>query len=286
MSESNGNGGNVYATLNMARNQPQGSSSTQHECEVFYRVVVICTGICTLTCVLLLSINIEITIRKTGNMMQWPEKDTNDMKDRQFCFPEKVGTSYVKMMPAFEEPVNDLTLCMRFFSKCPRKDQSLFSLATTSSANAFLLFIESSGLFSFSINDENIYTNISCQANKWNSVCSSWSKYSGETYLWLNDKRVFNGSFKSGHGIGANPIVMIGQDQDKYGGGIDVAQNFVGMVTDVYLWQNDQLVRSLMKYSSRPNVQYDFLINWRALKYTIKGDVSVISIHSECKIID
>lgn len=205
------------------------------------------------------------------------------MQEKKFCFRQHTDTDYVKIALDYDEPLIHLSFCMRYKSKYGRKEQSLFSLATPDFQNAFLLFIEKTGKFSFTVNHDEKYTNIISPTDQWNSLCVTWSKC-GYSYLWLNNNRFSLGRLAQDSSIQTNGIALIGQDQDSHGGHLDIAQCFVGAASDVYLWghgQSTPLVTDFMQ--AKPLLNHrNLLIDWRALNYTLSGDISVMSSTATC----
>ncbi|XP_062382810.1 mucosal pentraxin-like isoform X2 [Sardina pilchardus] len=269
---------NVYMVVNSGRSQ-----HTDRERSVL-RALVALLGLLS---VLLLTSTIVLMTKRTRTLGPQPlllKYGGQDMQDQTFCFPKHTDTDYVKILPNYMDPLVHLSLCMRYKTKYSRKEQSLFSLANHRYHNAFLLFIEKSGRFSFSVNNEEKHTNIFSPVNQWNSVCATWNSCGGDSYLWLNGKKFYIGKLASGHTIQNETIALVGQDQDSHGGHLDLAQCFVGAVSDVYLWGHGKsvpLVAEFMRRESLSNPD-DFLINWMALNYTLSGDVSVMSRESTC----
>ena len=88
---------------------------------------------------------------------------------------------------------------------------------------------------------------------------------------------------KTGHVIKPNEILIIGQEQDSFGGGFDATQNYIGELTDLNMW-NRVLEASEVSHLSkschggRGNVK-----KWPDFTVGLRGDVRVIS-PSACEI--
>ncbi|XP_042559202.1 mucosal pentraxin-like isoform X2 [Clupea harengus] len=266
---------NIYMVLNTGKSQHTGRAWS------ILRALVVVLG---LLCVLLLIGIIVLLTKKTRDKTTMlPTNGGQNMQDQKFCFPRHTDTSYVKITPDYEDPLTHVTLCMRYKTKYSRKQQSLFSLATYSTDNAFLLFIERTGKFSLTVNAFEIYTDVVSPPDQWNSVCASWS-VCGEAHLWLNDKSFDLGKISTRRNIRTKPIVLIGQEQDTYGNNLDIAQCFVGEVNDIYLWGHEgptAVVTEFMWMKPSPS-HGKFLISWRALNYTLSGHVLVMSSTTVC----
>ena len=83
--------------------------------------------------------------------------------------------------------------------------------------------------------------------------------------------------------IKADGILIIGQEQDSFGGGFDASQSYIGELTDLNMWSrvlNATEISNLSKtcHGGRGNVK-----KWSDFKVGIRGDVRVIS-PSTCEI--
>ena len=83
--------------------------------------------------------------------------------------------------------------------------------------------------------------------------------------------------------INTNGILVIGQEQDSFGGRFDATQSYVGELTDLNIWNrvlDAREVSSLSKscHGGRGNVK-----KWSDFKVGLGGDVRVIS-PSACEI--
>lgn len=79
---------------------------------------------------------------------------------------------------------------------------------------------------------------------------------------------------KQGYSVGALPKIVLGQEQDSYGGGFDKSQSFMER-PDLYMWDS-----VLGRRNPTCGSQGSSLINphhpdWQALKYETKGYVIV-----------
>uniref|UniRef100_A0A3P9CDG3 Reverse transcriptase domain-containing protein n=1 Tax=Maylandia zebra TaxID=106582 RepID=A0A3P9CDG3_9CICH len=88
-------------------------------------------------------------------------------------------------------------------------------------------------------------------AESWQSICTTWDSESELVQLWLNGKPSIK-KFIGGLVI-TDPV-----EQDSHGGGFDINQCFVGMMSDVHL-----------------NFIPGNVINWRALEFEATGRVLV-----------
>lgn len=71
---------------------------------------------------------------------------------------------------------------------------------------------------------------------EWEHVCASWESGSGIAEFWLNGRPWPRKGLQKGYEVGNEAVVMLGQEQDAYGGGFDVYNSFTGEMADVHLW--------------------------------------------------
>ncbi|XP_071780774.1 C-reactive protein-like [Centroberyx gerrardi] len=202
--------------------------------------------------------------------------DVDDLSGKVFSFPEESDTSHVKLSANTQTPISAMTLCLRFFSE-QHRGQSLFSLATPSHDNNLLLFkphqlgkyrvhVEGADLDFFGLPDDK---------NGWNSVCWTWQSGSGLTQLWVNGKRSVRAFLRANLSITGKPSVILGQEQDTYGGGFHMKQSFVGDITDVHLWDRVLSPCEIRLYIEGKSFAPGNVLNWRALEYASEGNVFV-----------
>uniref|UniRef100_A0A8C5F3G3 Pentraxin (PTX) domain-containing protein n=1 Tax=Gadus morhua TaxID=8049 RepID=A0A8C5F3G3_GADMO len=158
-----------------------------------------------------------------------------DLIGKMFTFPQETKTDHVKLITPREE-FKAITLCLRSFTNLSR-NHGLFSLATPAFSNAFLIFKESaSDQIEMNIRNKGIsFFGEEYKLNTWQSVCASWDGANGLVQIWIDGKP--SARRYCSHGtITGHALIMLGQEQDSYGGGFDPQQSFVGMTTDVHMW--------------------------------------------------
>ncbi|KAM6936720.1 C-reactive protein-like [Lycodopsis pacificus] len=64
-------------------------------------------------------------------------------------------------------------------------------------------------------------------------------------------------------------------DQDNHGGGFDSKQSFVGMMSEVHMWNYVLSPCEIMRYVDDLNFTPGNSINWRALEYNSIGRVLI-----------
>ncbi|XP_015686076.1 serum amyloid P-component-like, partial [Protobothrops mucrosquamatus] len=196
------------------------------------------------------------------------------LRNKVFVFPTSSDTAAVHLDISNQQPLTKLTVCLRHYTLLSRS-YGLFSYATRSNSNDFLIF-------KHDLNEYSIYVGGSVVGFKvpqkvepsWDQICVSWDSSNGLVRFWLNGKLFPRRSLKKGYSISQEASIVLGQDQDSFGGGFDSAQSFVGEMTEVNMWPfvlNPSLVRV-----SKNNIDISNpLISWTSLSYNIKNEVFV-----------
>ncbi|KAM3873516.1 LOW QUALITY PROTEIN: jeltraxin-like [Diretmus argenteus] len=190
-----------------------------------------------------------------------------------FTFPQETNTAHVRLNTPMED-FSAVTVCLRFFTDLVR-DHTLFSLATPSTSNDFLIFPlkQSNSMIELSVRNQGLnFGGQEIKLNTWNSLCATWESESGLGQLWLNGQSSSRKFISSGSNIAGRPIITLGQDQDSYGGGFDASQSFTGMITDVHMWNYVLPPRDIRRYKDL-NITPGNVLNWRALYFQITGRV-------------
>lgn len=194
-----------------------------------------------------------------------------DLSGKMFTFPEESDTAHVVLSPDQSKSLTAVTMCLRFFSDLARA-QSLFSFATPESSNAFLLYKQANGVYEVDQNDKFVlFRALGENPNQWNSVCVTWNSENGIAQVWVNGKYSARKGINKGKEISGAPSIVLGQEQDTYGGKFDKAQSFVGMVTDIHMWDSVLPSSEILLYMSRiPQKIGGNVINWESLDFTLK----------------
>ncbi|XP_012685260.2 serum amyloid P-component-like [Clupea harengus] len=203
--------------------------------------------------------------------------EKQDLSGQMFTFPVESDTAHVILVPNQSKSLTAVTVCLRFFSDLTRA-QSLFSFATPTNENAFLLFKGVNNVYEVDQGGENVvlFWGLEDKRNEWNSVCVTWNSQTGIAQVWVNGKGSTRKGLRRGGDISGMPSIILGQDQDSYGGKFDKGQSFVGMITDVHMWDSVLPYPEIALYMNRIQQKTDgHVINWRSLDFTTKGYVIV-----------
>ncbi|KAJ6657054.1 hypothetical protein lerEdw1_003055 [Lerista edwardsae] len=201
-----------------------------------------------------------------------------DLQEKAFVFPTASNTAHVRLKTALQEPLTSFTVCLRSFSDLTRF-QGLFSYATQRYANEILLIKASANEYRVWVGNEFVSFMVpgGLALNLVGEhVCVSWESTTGLVTFWLNGQCFPRKSLRKGFSILPEAYVLLGQDQDAFGGGFDAEQSFVGEMELVYMFGRAlSPAEVLLLQISNVLPDTDYLINWRSLSYEIQGDVVV-----------
>ncbi|XP_053330375.1 C-reactive protein-like [Spea bombifrons] len=195
-------------------------------------------------------------------------------------FPKQTDTSYVILKPLVSKALNKLTVCLWSFQEFTR-DFSLFSLATRQSDNAFLIYPVSETEYYVYIDGEGVKMKKDKDVLEWTHTCVSWDSETGVIQLWVNGKRFPRKVAKKGASISSPAAIILGQEQDSFGGSFDAKQSFVGEISDVHMWDYVLSPEDIQNVLSNKELSGNIL-SWRSLAYEIKGEVLILD-KLQCK---
>ncbi|XP_066462051.1 jeltraxin-like [Eleutherodactylus coqui] len=162
-------------------------------------------------------------------------------------FPKQSVTDYVILRPTVKQALRQLTVCLRSYTGLQR-EHSLFSLATPGKDNAFLIYPYPPNKISISINQEDLYFNVDPDVLDWKQTCVAWDSKTGLLQLWINGKRYPRRVTASRFPIGPQMSVILGQEQDSFGGKFEAGQSFVGEMSDVNMWDYVLSTKTISHY--------------------------------------
>ncbi|XP_072250454.1 serum amyloid P-component-like isoform X1 [Leuresthes tenuis] len=196
-----------------------------------------------------------------------------DLSGRMFTFPLQTNTAHVRLNTS-RQNFEAVTVCHRSFTDLKR-DHILFSLATPSNSNGFLVFWDDTNkeMEQHVGNKKAEFGGRDYKPNMWHSVCTTWDSESGLVQLWFDGQPSIRKFTSSGLNINGPAIIILGQEQDAHGGGFDAKQSFVGMMCDVHMWDYTLSPCEMQNYVDELNFTPGNVLNWSALEYQIFGKV-------------
>ncbi|XP_063172742.1 C-reactive protein-like [Candoia aspera] len=199
-----------------------------------------------------------------------------DLEGKAFVFPFASNVAFVRLKMDMKKPLTSLTVCERFQTDLVRPF-ALFSYATRGEDNEFLLHCDKPNIFSIFMKHGIVTFDVSkkpASSTGREHICFSWASKTGLGALWWNGKLLARKSIMKNLVVHGNASIILGQEQDSFGGHFDVNQSFVGEIEDVYFWDRvlepEEICRVWdNRVVSRP------LIDWRDLRYEMHGEVVV-----------
>ncbi|XP_048214156.1 mucosal pentraxin-like [Perognathus longimembris pacificus] len=182
-----------------------------------------------------------------------------DMTGKVFIFPQESATAHVSLMPLVRKPLHNFTLCLKAFTDhiCP---YSLFSYSTPSRDNGLLLFVNKMGEYILTIGNLDVTFKAPVTPYIPVHVCVSWESASGIAEFWVNGKPCGRKGLRKGYSVGAQAKIILGQEQDSFGGRFEAKQSFVGEIWEVLLWDHVLPLTEMCEWCYSGNI-----LNWQAL---------------------
>ncbi|KAL7978219.1 hypothetical protein Chor_014758 [Crotalus horridus] len=195
-----------------------------------------------------------------------------DLQNKVFVFPAPSDTAAVHLHVSNKQPLTKLTVCLKHYTVLSRA-YGLFSYATQSSDNDFLIYKSQADQYSIYVGGSAVNFKVPLKEKpSWDHICVSWNSSNGLVQFWFNGKPFPRQGVQKGYSISPEASIVLGQDQDSFGGGFESVQSFVGEITEVKMWPwalNLAEIRMV-----RNNLElHGPLIYWRMVNYTIKNEV-------------
>ncbi|KAM6435407.1 serum amyloid P-component-like [Liasis olivaceus] len=197
------------------------------------------------------------------------------LEEKVFVFPKASVDSYVLLKPNLQQGFQRFTISLQFYTDLTRTFV-LFSAASPQHDNEILI-IRHPHEYHTCVGGECIIFQVPSLASRttvrWESVCMTWDSATGIIQLWLDGRRLPRKGVTKGYQVKRDMVVILGQEQDSYGGSFEVGQSFVGEMAEVYLWDTVLSAAQISGIQSR--MTSTPLVDWRSLNFEIKGYVLI-----------
>ncbi|XP_018392761.1 PREDICTED: sushi, von Willebrand factor type A, EGF and pentraxin domain-containing protein 1-like [Cyphomyrmex costatus] len=201
--------------------------------------------------------------------------ETELSSDYVMHFTKSGTTDYV----AVKGPVKNLlqlSVCLWLQSLDTFNYGTILSYATMFYDNAFTL-TDYNGLVLY-INGEKIVTDIKVNDGNWHFLCVTWESDRGS---W----RIFVDGILKDSGVGlaqeavvqANGSLIIGQEQDRLGGGFSESEAFLGRLGLLDIWDVILNESNVTKLWTTCEKYHGNLVSWVQLRQYIHGDVVILA---------
>ncbi|XP_073479436.1 serum amyloid P-component-like [Aquarana catesbeiana] len=205
-----------------------------------------------------------------GEVLVKPEPQR--LEGKVFVFPKETDTDHVILKPTITRPLQKVSVCLRSYTDLSRP-YTPFSLATPGKDNAFVIYLQPPNTCSVYINQELSSFKTDSESLDWRHICVTWDSNTGVVQLWVNGKLYPRRVSMNGSSIAAETSIVLGQEQDSFGGKFDDKQSLVGEISDVHMWDyvlTPENIKKVISGEHNGNV-----INWISLYLEIKGEVLV-----------
>ena len=130
--------------------------------------------------------------------------------------------------------------------------------------NIFLHVYRSQGTVT---NDEN-----------WHHVCITWEGVSGNYVFYKDGNKTWEGVHGPTADIPGGGVWVLGQDQDRLGGGFVMADLFKGEMVETNIWNKVLTVQeiSMMSKGCQANLPHGIIKSWKEFLHGVKGNVKKV----------
>ncbi|XP_006895507.1 PREDICTED: serum amyloid P-component [Elephantulus edwardii] len=196
-----------------------------------------------------------------------------NLDGKVFVFPRESYTDYVDLIPQSEKPLQNFTLCFRAYSDLSRP-YTLFSYNTQGGNNELLVYKEGAQLFGLYIGNVRATFKVLEDFSVPVHYCAKWESSTGIAEFWVNGKPSVRKGVQQGYSVKPHPKIVLGQEQDNYGGGFEITESFMGEFGDLYMWDSllcaEEILAVYQGSVFNPNI-----LDWKALNYEMKGYVVI-----------
>ncbi|XP_078279214.1 C-reactive protein-like [Rhinoraja longicauda] len=208
--------------------------------------------------------------------------DSAGLQGKSLIFPKRTATSYIRVFQRNFSKLTAFTICFRVASDASW-DYSLISYATPRHHNELLIWQMANGWVSLYLGNYITQFSLPKMNSLLRHICMTWESRKGAITVWVNGERSLQKIGTKGLHVKGGGQFILGQEQDRVGGGFDCGQCLVGEMNDVNMWSYVLKPREIMLVSDSCCGIGGNIIHWGKTKYTAGGSV-VIENNKDCKI--
>ncbi|XP_032687514.1 sushi, von Willebrand factor type A, EGF and pentraxin domain-containing protein 1-like isoform X2 [Odontomachus brunneus] len=187
----------------------------------------------------------------------------------------KSGTMDYVIMKGPTKDLFQLSVCLWLHSIDSFNYGTVLSYATMSHDNAFTL-TDYNG-FVLYVNAEKIVTDIKVNDGYWHFLCVTWESESGSWRVFIDGILKDSGvNLARGTVIRANGSLVIGQEQDRLGGGFSESEAFLGKLSLLDIWDTVLDENNIMTLWNSCEQYHGNLLAWAYVRQYIHGDVLIL----------
>ena len=128
-----------------------------------------------------------------------------------------------------------LAITIAFWLRTEKACGGLFSYAATSKDSNHLL-IADSGALVIDMCSKHVVTALAVNDGKWHHLAVTWESDSGRLSLYKDARLVFVTTVAAGRALSDAGSLVLGQDQDSYGGRFTAAESFDGLLDEIMVF--------------------------------------------------
>ncbi|XP_076749113.1 sushi, von Willebrand factor type A, EGF and pentraxin domain-containing protein 1 [Xylocopa sonorina] len=169
-----------------------------------------------------------------------------------------------------------LTTCLWLQSRDTFNYGTVLSYATRYYDNAFTL-TDYNGLVIY-LNGQEVITDIKVNDGHWHFVCFTWEAENGSWKIFIDGVlRDIGIHLAKGTPIGGNGTLVIGQEQDRVGGGFSESESFLGKLTLLDVWSTVLTEFDIKQLFTICEKYHGDIIAWSQMQEHVHGDVVILS---------
>ncbi|XP_055850418.1 sushi, von Willebrand factor type A, EGF and pentraxin domain-containing protein 1-like, partial [Episyrphus balteatus] len=189
-------------------------------------------------------------------------------------FSKASTLNYVKMKGP-DHDLSEFSFCTWIKTDDSFTYGAVLSYATKDNDNAFTL-TDYSG-FVLYVNGNSSGSDIVANDGEWHFLCASWTSENGYYELFFDGRLEHAGmNLSAGQHIPGDGIFIVGQEQDRLGGGFSESESFIGQIAYLEVWdtvitadQVNEFYRSCQPYRGS-------LYSWTDFKGKIHGGIEIL----------
>ena len=144
------------------------------------------------------------------------------------AFTSTASTSNYFIRNPFNHPTTAVTAEMWCLPNIGSFNDGLWSYASSATDNNQLLFNQSNLTIYGPVNDSGEISNINIVDGKWKQIILTSNRSTGSAILYVDGEPKFTTTKYAGTNFTSGGSMVLGQDQDSVGGGLDANQAFEG----------------------------------------------------------
>ncbi|XP_026669674.1 sushi, von Willebrand factor type A, EGF and pentraxin domain-containing protein 1-like [Ceratina calcarata] len=188
----------------------------------------------------------------------------------------KSGTTDYVSIKGPSTNLSEISTCLWLQAKDTFNYGTVLSYATRYYDNAFTLTNYNG--FVIYLNSQKVVTDIKVNDSHWHFVCFTWEVKNGSWEIFVDGILRDNGThLAKGSPLQGNGTFVIGQEQDRIGGGFSESESFVGKLTLLDVWNSVLTVTDVNQLFNSCEKYYGDIIAWSQVQEHIHGDVIILN---------